>query len=155
MQYLSSSVRFISVSIIPPKSIHIFVDGKISFLKLLWLSNIPLYVYIYVYIYTYTNIYVYTHICHVFIHLPLFQQYLFTFGCAVFIATRGLSLVVVPRLLTVVASLVSEHGLRACRLQELWCMRLVAPWHVESSQTRDGTLVPCIDRGILNHWTTR
>ena len=152
MQCLSSSVRFISVSIIPPKSIHIFVDGKISFLKLLWLSVC---VYIYTHTHTYTNIYVYTHICHVFIHSPLFQQYLFTFGCAVFIATCGLSLVVVPRLRTVVASLVSEHGLRVFRLQELWCMSLVAPWHVEFSQTRDGTLVPCIGRGILNHWTTR
>ena len=34
-------------------------------------------------------------------------------------------------------------------------MGLVAPWHVGSSQTRDQTLVPCIGRQILNHWTTR
>ena len=32
---------------------------------------------------------------------------------------------------------------------------LVASWHVESSQTRDGTGVPCIGRQILKHWTTR
>ena len=32
---------------------------------------------------------------------------------------------------------------------------LVAPWHVESSQTRDGTHVLCIDRWILSHQTTR
>ena len=41
-----------------------------------------------------------------------------------------------------------KHGLR---LQQLQHMGLVAPWHVESS----GTCVPCIDRWILNHWTTR
>ena len=32
---------------------------------------------------------------------------------------------------------------------------LFAPRHVESSRTRDRTHVPCIDRWILNHWTTR
>ena len=32
---------------------------------------------------------------------------------------------------------------------------LVAPRHVGSSQTRDGTGVPCIARRILNLWTTR
>ena len=32
---------------------------------------------------------------------------------------------------------------------------LVAPWHVESSQTRDRTCVPCIGRRILNHCTIR
>ena len=37
----------------------------------------------------------------------------------------------------------------------MWCMGLVAPWHVGSSQTRDHTHVPCIGRQILNHWTTR
>ena len=30
---------------------------------------------------------------------------------------------------------------------------LVAPGHVESSRTRDGTPVPCIGRQTLNHWT--
>ena len=34
-------------------------------------------------------------------------------------------------------------------------MGLVAPQHVESSQTRDWTGVPCIDRQILTHCTTR
>ena len=32
---------------------------------------------------------------------------------------------------------------------------LAALWHVESSQTRDQTRVPCICRQILNHLTTR
>ena len=34
-------------------------------------------------------------------------------------------------------------------------MGLVAPRHAESSRARDGTHVPCIGRGSLNHWTTR
>ena len=34
-------------------------------------------------------------------------------------------------------------------------MGLVALWHVESSQTRDWTRVPCIDRQIPIHCTTR
>ena len=33
-------------------------------------------------------------------------------------------------------------------------MGLVALWHVESSQTRDGMYGPCSGR-IPNHWTTR
>ena len=32
---------------------------------------------------------------------------------------------------------------------------LVAPWHVESSQTRDQTCVCCTDRQILIHCATR
>ena len=39
--------------------------------------------------------------------------------------------------------------------QQLWHRGLAALWHVGSSQTRDQTHVPCIDRQILNHWTTR
>ena len=34
-------------------------------------------------------------------------------------------------------------------------MGLVTPLHVESSQTRDRTRVPCTGRKILIHWTTR
>ena len=45
-------------------------------------------------------------------------------------------------------------GSRA-QAQSLWCMGLVSPWHVVSSQTRDRTRVSCIDRWITNHWTTR
>ena len=36
----------------------------------------------------------------------------------------------------------------------LWCVDSVALQHVESSRTRNRTRVPCIDRRILNHWTT-
>ena len=39
--------------------------------------------------------------------------------------------------------------------QQLWHTGLVAPQHVGSSQTRDRTHVPCIDRQILNCCTTR
>ena len=34
-------------------------------------------------------------------------------------------------------------------------MGLVAPWRVESSQTRDRTHISCVGRWILNHWSTR
>ena len=37
----------------------------------------------------------------------------------------------------------------------MWPPGLVAPEHVESSQTRDQTHVPCIDRQILIHGTTK
>ena len=46
-------------------------------------------------------------------------------------------------------------GSRACRLQQLWCMGLVALWHVGSSWIRDRTRVPCIGGQILNPWTIR
>ena len=48
-------------------------------------------------------------------------------------------------------------GFSCCgaRPQWLWPMGLVAPQHVECSQTRDRTCVFCIGRQILNHWTTR
>ena len=41
------------------------------------------------------------------------------------------------------------------RAQWLWCMGLVVPWRVGSSQTRNLTGVPCVARWIHNHWTTR
>ena len=39
--------------------------------------------------------------------------------------------------------------------QYLWCKGLVAPWHVESSQTRDWTHVPWIGRRIPIHCATK
>ena len=39
--------------------------------------------------------------------------------------------------------------------QQLWCTGLVAPQCVESSWAREQAQIPCIDRWILNHWTTR
>ena len=62
---------------------------------------------------------------------------------------QGLLFVAVCRLLIAVASLVVEHGLQGVRAQQLWLAGsraqaqqlqltgLVAPRHVESSQTRD------------------
>ena len=45
------------------------------------------------------------------------------------------------------------------RLQSLgsgvWHTGLVTLQHVESSQARDQTFVPCTGRWVLNHWTTR
>ena len=64
----------------------------------------------------------------------------------------GLLFLATHMLLITVASLVE---LSYCGLQQSWCTGLVAPRHVESSQTRDRTCVPCIGRRILNHWTTR
>ena len=39
--------------------------------------------------------------------------------------------------------------------QQLWHTSLGSPWHVESSQTSDGTCVHCLGRWILIHCTTR
>ena len=38
---------------------------------------------------------------------------------------------------------------------KLWHTGIVAPRHVESSQSRDRICVPHIDRWILGHWTAR
>ena len=80
----------------------------------------------------------------------------------------GLFFTVVCGLLTAVASLIAGHGLYGTWAQQLqlvgsrawvkqlWPMGLAAcsMWD-SSSQTKDGTHVPCIGRWILNHWTTR
>ena len=71
------------------------------------------------------------------------------------LASRGYSLVAVHGLLNAGASLVAEHRLQACGLQQPWLMGLVALQHVRSSWIRDQTCVPCTGRQILNHWTTR
>ena len=63
------------------------------------------------------------------------------------------SLVVVCGLLFAVASFVAEalgHGDSV-----VWRLGLVALRYVGFSRTRDQTVVPCIDRWILIHWTTR
>ena len=39
--------------------------------------------------------------------------------------------------------------------QQIWCTGLGAPWHVESSQTRNQTCVLCISKQIPIHWATR
>ncbi|CAN0509821.1 unnamed protein product [Rangifer tarandus platyrhynchus] len=55
------------------------------------------------------------------------------------------------RLLTVVAFLVVEHRLQGAQAQQLWYTGLAARQHVESSQIRDQTHVPCTGRQILIH----
>ena len=79
------------------------------------------------------------------------------------IATRGdYSRVAVPGLLIVVASLLHNTSCThmsfcgcSTRAQQLWPLGLVAPRPVESSWTRGSTCVPCSDRWILIHCTTR
>ena len=56
---------------------------------------------------------------------------------------QGLLFAVVRGLLIAVAFCAAEHGLYVHGLQYLWYTGLVAPWHVESSQTRDQTCVSC------------
>ena len=69
----------------------------------------------------------------------------------IFSAGPGVSLVAVLRLPIVVASLIFGAlalGMPASVVVgcELWRTDLAAPWHVESSQTRDQTQVPCVGR---------
>ena len=73
---------------------------------------------------------------------------------------RGLLFAAMCGLPIAVASLAVEHrcpGLSSCCMQgqKLWLSGLVAPRHMESSQTRDRTCVPCIGRQILFHYTAR
>ena len=89
----------------------------------------------------------------------------------VFVAVRGLSLVAASggysslqctgfslRWLLLLWSTGSRcAGFSSCGTwaQQLWCVGLVALWHVGSFWTRAGTHVPCIGRWILNHCATR
>ena len=91
-----------------------------------------------------------------------FYIYLCIFGCALppllcldFLQMRWVraTLLAVRGLLIMVASLVGDQGLWSAQAQQLRCMRLVAPGHVGSAKTRDGTCVFCIGRQILNHGT--
>ena len=81
--------------------------------------------------------------------------------------SRGYSLVVVHGLLAEMASLLQSTGsgvlgLSSCGLwalerglQKVQHLGLVAPKHVDSSQTRNQTCDPCVRKWILNHWTTK
>ena len=88
------------------------------------------------------------------------------------VAASGGYSVAVRGLLTVVASLATEHRLQGsrasgvaahgffrcgsrARAQQLWRSGLVVLRQVESSWTRDHTCVPCIGRQILIHCATR
>ena len=71
--------------------------------------------------------------------LPIFLQW----------QEQGYSLVVLRLLPAVVPPV--EHRRQGSRALK----GLAAPGHMESSQTRDGSPVPCIGRCILNHWATQ
>ena len=98
---------------------------------------------------------------HSFIYLWLHWVFVAVPGLFSCCGEGGLLFVAVHGLLIAVASLVAEHGLQARKLQQLWHAGsraqaqqlwhtgLVAPWHVESSQTRAQTCVSCIGRRIL------
>ena len=75
-----------------------------------------------------------------------FKEYLFIFGYA------GSSWLCSGSLQLRWASATLPSGPRA---RYLWRTSLVAPQHVESSRTRDGTHVPCIDRRVSIHSATR
>ena len=109
-----------------------------------------------------------------FFDINLFILFIYFWLCWVSVAATfsscrewGLLFVAVHGLLIAVASLVAEHGLQVhglqqlwlagsrAQAQQLWLAGLVAPWHVQSSRTRDQTRVPCLGRQILNHCTTR
>ena len=61
-------------------------------------------------------------------------------------ASRDYSLVAVRGLLIAVAPLAAGSPGSGAQAQQLWQMSLVFPWHVGSSQTRDGTHVSCFGR---------
>ena len=72
------------------------------------------------------------------------------------VESRSYSLVEVRGLLIVVALLLWSISCRCISSTVVAHLGSVAtPQHVESSWTRDRTLVPCIGRQIPNHWATR
>ena len=93
------------------------------------------------------------------ISLPLF--FLFLFFC-LFLVALGLHCCTQP---FSSCNAQASHGgdFSYCEAQALatwfnncmWLAGLVAPWHVESSGTRDWTCVPCIGRWIPIHCTTK
>ena len=96
----------------------------------------------------------------------VFKNCLFIYGCTgSLLLLMGFSLVEASRGLLSRCGARASHcsvfscfraqPLRACGFQQLQHAGLVAPWHVESSWTKDQTRVPFIGRQILNHWTTR
>ena len=98
------------------------------------------------------------------IRLYFFKFYLFIFGCvrSSFLCEGFLQLQQAGATLHRGARASHYRGFSCCgaqapdaQAQQLWLMGPVAPRHVESSQTRARTRVPCIGRQILNHCTTR
>ena len=89
-----------------------------------------------------------------FIHFWLHWVFIASHGLSLITVSPGCSLVGELRLPMTVAFLVAEHRLQSTGSAVVG-LGLAASWHVSSSQTRERTCVPCLGRGILNHWTTR
>ena len=82
--------------------------------------------------------------------------YLFHFWLRwVFVAGRGLSLGVMRGFSHCSGFSCYRSWAVGAQAQQLQYKGLAALWHVESSQTKEWTQVPCTGRWILNHWTTR
>ena len=141
------------------------------FCSVLWMGNTP---FVYVY-HIFVHLSVDGHLS-CFRVLAVVNSAAVNIGCVsvfwllyVFVAVRGLSLAAESReheLLSGLSAVVwaslcgsfslrQSMGSRAHRLQWLWHMGLAALWHVESSQIRDQTCVPCVGRQIPIHFTTR
>ena len=114
-------------------------------------------------IYYYSLVQVYHNLFYLFLYLNLFILFIYFWLLWVFIAAHRLSLVVVCRGYSSLwctgfslqwLLLLQSTGSRA-QAQQLWRTGLVTLQHVGSSRTRARTRVPCIDRWILNHCTTR
>ena len=73
-------------------------------------------------------------------------------GFSLVAASRGYSLAAFLRLHISEASLVTKSRLGG---SVVLANGLVAPRHMESSQSGDQTCIPCAGRQILNHWTIR
>ena len=137
---------------------------------LLYSKMIQLYIYIQPLFFGYLSHLGHHRAFTIFIYLFIFNKFIYLFVflflavlglcCCVWALSncgkQGLLFFVVHGLLIVVASVVVEHGLQArglqylwligsrAQAQQLWFTGLVAPRHVGSSQTRDGTCVPAL-----------
>ena len=88
-------------------------------------------------------------------HCYIYLLFTYFWLCWVFIAVWAFSSCREHGLLIVEASRSRCTGFSSCSTWELWCTGLAAPQHVESSQARNRTHVPCIGRWILTHWTNQ
>ena len=85
---------------------------------------------------------------------PVCCLFVYFWLCWVFVATQAFSSCREQGLLFIRGwglLIVVPIGLWAQKFQ---CIGLFVLWHVQSSQTGDGTCVCCIGKQILNHWIT-
>ena len=76
-------------------------------------------------------------------------------GSSLAAVSEGPSLVAMPGLLTVAASLAVEHPLQGAHASVVGVHRLRCSVACGIPQTRDQSCVPCIGRWILNHCMSR